>query len=66
MSTGLPQALRQAVLVQRLANERLDHRMAAHVQLRRSLIEFLKHAGGQIHVHPLNRGQPQYVSSFIA
>jgi hypothetical protein len=40
--------------------------MAAHVQLRRSLIEFLKHAGGQIHVHPLNRGQPQYVSSFIA
>jgi hypothetical protein len=46
MSTGLPRALRQVVLVQRLADERLDHRLAAHVQLRR-LVEFLGHGGGE-------------------
>lgn len=59
-------ALRQVVLVQRLADERLDHRLAAHVQLRR-LVEFREHGGGEIHVHPLNRGTtPTYLSSFIA
>jgi hypothetical protein len=46
MSTGFPRPLRQVVLVQRLSDERLNHRLAAHVQLHR-LVEFLEPGAGE-------------------
>src|ERR1039457_4464066 len=53
-STGFPSALRRGVLVQRLADESLDHRLAAYVQLRRRVVELLEHGGREVDVHPLN------------
>src|ERR1019366_7953475 len=53
MSTGLPRAPRQEAPVQRLADVGLDYGLAAHVQLRGRLGEFLKHGGREVHGHPL-------------
>src|ERR1039457_6462592 len=47
---------RQIVLIERLANQRLDHRLPADVQLLRSLVQFFEHGRGEIHVDSLNWG----------
>ena len=50
-----PGSPRQVVSVESLPDERFDDGLAAHVEIGRSLIEFLQHARGEIYVHPLNR-----------
>jgi hypothetical protein len=41
------------VLIQPPADESFDHRMTAHVEFGRHLVELLEHGGGEIHIHPL-------------
>jgi hypothetical protein len=43
------------VLIEGLPDERLDYGLTAHVQVLRGLIQFLQHAGSDIHIHALNR-----------
>lgn len=53
-TASLARFLRQVVPIQGLANKRLDDGLAAYVQFRCSLIQFLQHGCGDIHVHPLD------------
>ena len=50
-----PCALCQVVLVESLPDQRLDDGLTAHVKVLSSLIQFLQHAGREIHIHALNR-----------
>src|SRR5437867_4107096 len=50
-----PCALCQVVLVESLTDQRLDDGLTAHVKVLSSLIQFLQHAGCEIHIHALNR-----------
>jgi hypothetical protein len=61
------------MLVERLAYERLDHGLAADVQLFGGSIQFLQHARRQVNVHSLDRAhhlagigeEPGHVSALI-
>src|ERR1035441_4449687 len=48
-------ALRQVMLVEALPDQRLNNRLAAHIEVASGPIQFLQHAGGDIYVDPLNR-----------
>lgn len=50
-----PCSLCQVVLIESLPNQGLDDRLAAHVEVLSRLIQFLQHAGSDIHVNALNR-----------
>jgi hypothetical protein len=50
-----PCALCQIVLIESLPDQRLDDRLAAHVEVLGSLIQLLQHAGRNVHVNALNR-----------
>src|SRR5580704_19779171 len=45
----------QIVLVERLAYERLDHRLAADIQLLGGAVQFFQHARREVHIHSLDR-----------
>jgi hypothetical protein len=42
-------------LVEALAKQRFDHRLAADIEVFGSVVEFLQHRSRKIHVHPLDR-----------
>src|SRR5664280_801506 len=50
-----PCALRQVVLIESLPDQRLDDGLTAHVEVLSSLIQFLQHAGSNVHIDALNR-----------
>jgi hypothetical protein len=50
-----PGALCQVVLIESLPDQRLDDRLAAHIKIVRSLIQFRQHAGSDVNVNALNR-----------
>src|ERR1019366_5447632 len=50
-----PCALCQVVLIESLPDQRLDDGLTAHVKVLSSLIQFLQHAGGNVHIDALNR-----------
>jgi len=43
------------MLIERLPDQRLDHCLAAHTEVLRSLIQFLQHGGRDVYVEALNR-----------
>ena len=47
---------RQIVLIERLANQPLDHRLPADVQILGPLVQFFEHGSCEIHVDSLNWG----------
>ena len=47
-------AAREVVLIERLAKELLDHRLAADVQLAGGAVQFVQHGRGEIDIHALN------------
>jgi hypothetical protein len=43
------------MLIEGLPDQRLDHRLPAHIKLVRSPIEFLEHARSHVNINALNR-----------
>jgi len=43
------------MLIESLADQRLDDRLAAHIEVVSSPIQFLQHAGSDVDVNTLNR-----------
>jgi hypothetical protein len=45
----------QILLIERLAYQRLDHRLSTDVQLFGGPVQFFQHARCQVNIHPLDR-----------
>jgi len=47
-------------LIERLAYEGFDHRLAADVQLLGGAVQLFEHARRQVDIHPLDRTRPHH------